>query len=354
MPLPPGIRLAPGTQLDVRCEGWPTGWRRGVVTAAWFEGAGNRRGTVHRIRFEQLALRPDVVDQFEHDLSQVETRFPASAASEVFGVQELLSNIHDHLLSRDTQMFRQVNHQCAQAGSPALERERHLVAYTHSMGSHLSASQLASQDSRSASLAGVVYAPDIARHAISGRPQGEAEGRDHFGGYFGGRGSGPGHFIDPVGVVAYEGQLVVADMGNSRLQWFTRDRVHVRTIDLNFRPNALGISYGRVYVTSRNDDGSATMHVLTLAGLELRAIRLRVGGKVLAIQVNGGAHRDEIHVIRGDATLGAHSGGPCNCYEVFLRCGPLCPTLVRSVGALTALVMDTVAQAHESEGPVMR
>ena len=300
---------------------------------------------MHRIRFEQLALRPDVVDQFEHDLSQVETRFPVSAASEVFGVQELLSNIHDNLLSRDTQMFRQVNHQCAQAGSPALERERHLVAYTHSMGSHLSASQLASQDSRSASLAGVVYAPDIVHHAIS-----DTRGGFHFGG----RGSGPGQFIDPVGVVAYEGQLVVADMGNSRLQWFTRDRVHVRTIDLNFRPNALGISYGRVYVTSRNDDGSATMHVLTLAGLELRAIRLRVGGKVLAIQVNGGAHRDEIHVIRGDATLGAHSGGPCNCYEVFLRCGPLCPTLVRSVGALTALVMDTVAQAHESEGPVMR
>ena len=130
--------------------------------------------------------------------------------------------------------------------------------------------------------------------------------------------------------------------------------LHRRTIDLNFRPNALGIAHERVYVTCGNGDGSATMHVLTLAGLELRAIRLRVGGKVLAIQVNGGAHRDEIHVIRGDATLGAHSGGPCNCYEVFLRCGPLCPTLVRSVGALTALVMDTVAQAHESEGPVMR
>ena len=103
MPLPPGIRLAPGTQLDVKWEAWPTGWRRGVVSAAWFEGAGNDRCTLHRIRFEQLALRPDAIDQFDHDLSQVETRFPVSAASEVFGIEELLLNIHEHLLSRDTQ-----------------------------------------------------------------------------------------------------------------------------------------------------------------------------------------------------------------------------------------------------------
>ena len=44
--------------------------------------------------------------------------------------------------------------------------------------------------------------------------------------------------------------------------------LHRRTIDLNFRPNALGIAHGRVYVTCGNGDGSATMHVLTLAGLE--------------------------------------------------------------------------------------
>ena len=37
-----------------------------------------------------------------------------------------------------------------------------------------------------------------------------------------------------------------------------------------------------------------------------------------------GARRDEIHVVRGDASLAAHSGGPCNCHEVFLRCGQLC------------------------------
>ena len=29
-------------------------------------------------------------------------------------------------------------------------------------------------------------------------------------------------------------------------------------------------------------------------------------------------------MIRGDASLAAHSGGPCNCHEVFLRCGQLC------------------------------
>ena len=45
--------------------------------------------------------------------------------------------------------------------------------------------------------------------------------------------------------------------------------LHRRTIDLNFRPNALGIAHERVYVTCGNGDGSATMHVLTLAGLEL-------------------------------------------------------------------------------------
>lgn len=339
MLLPPGIRLAPGTQLDVRWEGWPTGWRRGVVTAAWFEGAGDQRGTVHRIRFEQLSLRPDAIDQFEQDLSQVETRFPVSAVSEVFGVQELLSNIHDHLLSRDTQIFRQVNHLCAQAGSQALERERHLVAYTH--GNHLweerprqeipvhlpppgvkwptNCVEREALAASSVRIDGVVYAPSMLRHAISSTA-----------GSFGDRGSEPGQFIDPVAVVAHEGQLVVADMGNSRLQWFTRDGAHVRTMGLSYRPNALGISYGRIYVTSRNDDGSATMHVLTLAGLELRTIRLRVGGKVLAIRVNGGARRDEIHVIRGDATAGVHCGGPCNCYEVLLRCGPLCTGIQES------------------------
>ena len=234
MPLPPGIRLAPGTQLDVKWEAWPTGWRRGVVSAAWFEGAGNDRCTLHRIRFEQLALRPDAIDQFDHDLSQVETRFPVSAASEVFGIEELLLNIHEHLLSRDTQALRQVNHPCAQAGVLALER--HEVVYTHGdrptfaddtctctctcacLGGRARIPDESGDRARIAALStatlnGGVYAPHIAGHVISRRPCGSPRSAQAVA--FGGRGSGPGQLIDPVGVVAHGGQLVVADMGDS-------------------------------------------------------------------------------------------------------------------------------------------
>ena len=49
-------------------------------------------------------------------------------------------------------------------------------------------------------------------------------------GCIGGRGSAPGHFLDPSGVAVSDTHLIVADAGNHRLQFFTFEGWHVRCV----------------------------------------------------------------------------------------------------------------------------